>query len=163
MGHSVAPHASNPRVASYRGRVVADNGLRIPLPQGWQGRVGAAGLTVRPLGLTEFIVANFRLPASASECEGHLPLRRNQVVIRVYDYGVGSIGESWPVSGALGVGAVRSVVDPMSRHKRGYSQLRVRFRGRAIMVEVIFGRPRPAAPIRRQVRSVLAGTAITTA
>lgn len=159
VSNSVAgPHAANPRIVSNVGRAAAEDTLRIPLPPGWQRRVGAAGLTVRPLGLTALILANFRLPTSASECEGRLPLRRGRVVIRVYDHGPGSIGQSWPASAVLSVGAVHSVVDPISRHRRGYSQSRIRFHGRSIMIQVIFGRPKPAAVVRRQVRAVLATT-----
>jgi hypothetical protein len=126
---------STPRPA----RSIADTGgLRLPLPRRWHGVAVYGGIGSNPFGVGELVVANFHISRAAVECEHVLPqLTPRQVLLRVYDYGPGMEAGSWR-PGGLRLG-------------------RVRFHGRFVVVDGVFGARKAPPAILRRVDRLLHG------
>jgi hypothetical protein len=138
-------------------RAVADDHVRLRLEPGWHGRVTHAGMGYNPAGLAVLTAANFRLPDSATECDGGglLPrLSRREAIVRIYDYSGATDPGFRPVA-VVRPDPIRPVQDS-ARRTRGFAQSRVRFGGRALAVLVSYGARHPPAATRRAVRRVLA-------
>jgi hypothetical protein len=146
------PASSAPRP----GRVISDAGLRLPLPHRWHGVVVYGGIGSNPSAVGELVVANFRLPRTAAECEGLMPkLSRHEVLLRIYDYGRGTFAGAWR-AGPLHLGRLRPVHDWAMR-SRAIAVARIRFHSRFLVVQGVFGARSPAAMILRRVGWLLDG------
>jgi hypothetical protein len=142
-------------------RAIAAAGLRLSLPRRWHGDVAYGSLGADPFGVAEIIVANFRLPADTTGCEGPIPtLSRRRVVVRIYDYGSGVLGPPSPPSPVIRLTRIRPVHDSAMR-SRGFSEARVRFHGHSLVVQGVFGARRPPASLLRAVRQLLASARST--
>jgi hypothetical protein len=137
-------------------RSLAGAGLRLSLPRSWHADVAFGGLGADPFGVSEIILANLRLPADATGCEGLIPaLSRRQVIVRIYDYGSGPLAPRSPPAHVIRLTRIRRVHDRAMR-SRGYSEARVHFHGDSLIVQGVFGARRPPAIVLRTVRLLLA-------
>jgi len=138
------------------GRTVADAGIRLPLPRRWHGLVVRGGIGSDPFGIGELVIANFRLPRSAGECESLVPkLAAHQALLRIYDYGPGPLGGAWR-AGALRLGRLRPVHD-RAMGSQAITVARIRFHGRFVVVDGAFGARSPSAAILGRVARLLNG------
>lgn len=139
-------------------RAVGDAELRLSLPRSWHGDAAYGGLGADPFG-----VANFRLPADTTGCEGLIPtLSRRQAIVRIYDYGSGVLAPPSPPAHVLRLNRIRPVHDWAMR-SRGFSEARVNFHGHSLVVQGVFGARRPPAILLRAVRELLASARSTAA
>lgn len=138
--------------STVHGQVVSDGSVRIWLRRGWHGVVVSGGVGS---GVAEFVVANFRLPPSATACEALIPrLGAHQVVLRIYDY-ARNTAAGVPFGVRIRLGAAHPVHDRVMR-SRAIAVSRIRFQGRLLAVQGVFGASHPPAALRRQVRLLLA-------
>jgi hypothetical protein len=134
--------------------VISDGDVRIGLPHGWDGVVVHGGVGASASGVSEFVIANFRLPSNASACEALIPrLGRHQVMVRVFDYGPTPI-RAVRSGERLRLGALRPVHDWAMR-SRAMAVSRASFHGRRLAVQSVFGANHPAASVTRRVRLLL--------
>ncbi len=138
-------------------RVISDASLQLALPRGWHGVVTYGGLGSDPFGVGELIVGNFPVPTTSSGCEGWAPrLSRHAVLLRIYDYGAIALGRT-PAVRRLRLPAVRPVRDPAIR---ALATARERFRGRALIVDAVFGSRRPPTALLRRVGRILGSAGV---
>jgi hypothetical protein len=124
------------RASSSTAHVIADGGIAIRVPRGWDGRVIFAGRRAsgQP-SATVLVLASFRLPADAGECERVLPVSGGQIVLRIYDYG--SLAHvRWAEVSRISVSS--RFLSP-SLPGPPYAERRLDFFGRALRVGASFG------------------------
>jgi hypothetical protein len=117
-----------------RSRVVTDGVLGIPLPDAWFGSVGPGFQGGHPVAW--ILAGNFSFPSDAARHEGGPSVPPHRLLIAVGDFVVTKSSLGWPAVGRLRL--------PASRRQQRVSS-HVRFKGRAVVLEVEFGsKPRAA-------------------
>jgi hypothetical protein len=120
---------------------VSDGTLRIPLPPGWAASVAHGMQGTRPVAW--ILAGDFAVPAGAAGSEGAPRVPSEHVLV--------VIGDFFPAGPSLRWRAVTALSPP-----RGRAWERVRFAGRALVVQVRFG-SRPTAASVHSVERLLAG------
>lgn len=135
-----------PIVAAARAAVVSDGILQVRLPPGWSGYVEPGSSGGRAVAWIVF--GDFPLPAGVATREGapHVPPRRVAI----------SVGDFVATDRSIHREPVASLRPPRSLLARG-AWWRVRFAGRAVAVNAVFGSTPDPALISR-VRRVLTAT-----
>jgi hypothetical protein len=132
-----------------RSRVVTDGVLGIPLPDGWFGSVGPGFQGGDPVAW--ILAGNFRFPSNAAQHEGSPSVPPGRLLLAVGDFVVTKSSLGW-------TSVARLRLPARVRQQRVF--LHVRFKGRAVVLDVEFGSiPRAAtvalankvlASVRRQ-------------